>query len=109
MKTRSILAGAIAVVSLAGAATAGGGQSALDGHWHLRRQAPHRPFDPTAQGTYTVSGDLVSFVWQGGPRSTTLRWMRVAGGLRLTYVRGGEPSVQIARTLFTAHVWRRVS
>jgi hypothetical protein len=77
-----------------------------DGRWRMNQHAINHLFHPNVDGTYTVRGDRVSFIWPDGPRPTTLRWRRSNGDLRLTVVSGGD---RIVRTLFTARPWKQIS
>jgi hypothetical protein len=83
--------------------------------WDQRTTNPINPPGPPAP--YTIKGDQVTFVFAvpgappGAPPPMTVRWQLATGQLLFTVVRGGcgtHHCDPIARTILTAHAWKRL-
>ncbi|HZQ64944.1 MAG TPA: hypothetical protein VFA66_06935 [Gaiellaceae bacterium] len=153
MNAGSKLAAAVVMLTLAGAASAGGGQSALngtyravitdadlkahgvvfpgairenhgiftmgmhDGRWTWRQKTTNPINPPGPPAPYTIRGNRVTFVFQvpgappGAPPPMTLGWQLAGGQLSFTTLRGGcgtHHCDPIARTILTAHPWKKI-
>ncbi|HKG49296.1 MAG TPA: TRAP transporter substrate-binding protein DctP [Actinomycetales bacterium] len=79
-----------------------------DGTWHWDQRGPNPISRPADDGTYTVEGQRVTFLFPvaGGPPPTTFTWdIDARGDLRLAP--GGDVDPVVA-VLMTAHPWRRL-
>ncbi len=78
------------------------------GKWHYEQRAANALHNPSDDGTYTVEGDGVTFVFPpGGPPPSQFRWSVGAdGSLRFTPVGDVDPTLAV---LMSAHPWKRIA
>ena len=79
------------------------------GKWHFDTRAPNKQNDASQDGTYTVDGDRVTFVWTDAhdPPPHEFRWsVGSDGSLHLTPLGNPDP---ITATAMGAHPWKRIA
>jgi TRAP-type C4-dicarboxylate transport system substrate-binding protein len=77
-----------------------------DGAWRWEAKAPNVQHNPVGVGTYTISGDRITFSYPQYGETLTYGFALTDKGLRLTEV---EPSPDAVQTvLMVAKVWQRV-
>jgi hypothetical protein len=77
-----------------------------DGAWHFECRAPNPQENPSDDGTYTVDGPRVTFVFPpGGPGTPTFTWRVEDDGIRFSTPQAADPIITV---LITAHPWTRL-
>jgi len=77
-----------------------------DGAWHFEVRAPNPQENPSDDGTYTVDGPRITFVFPpGGPGTPRFTWRVNDDSIRFSIPENADPIITV---LITAHPWTRL-